>query len=158
MIAGGESHRVSIVRVRNATREDLSQVHTLMVAFANEIGFEFSLTSEDLVTAVNADRSRIRIAVGVIDEHVVGYAIVCVVDALWTTRRRAVLDDLFVAPPHRGKGVGGALLQFLIGMHEADGLELVTVTPVSVPVHPVFQPYLDRAVICRRLTFTSQNP
>jgi GNAT superfamily N-acetyltransferase len=157
MNAGVKSQQESTVYVRYAVRGDLSQVHALMGAFAHEIGVTFSLTSENLVTAVDADRSRVRIAVGVIDGCVAGYAIVCVMNALWTARMRAVLDDLYVAPPHRGKGIGSALLRFLIGAHEAEGLEMVAVTPVTVPVHPVFRPYLDRAVICRHLTFTPRN-
>jgi GNAT superfamily N-acetyltransferase len=148
------SEKECAVDVRYALPEELSQVHALMGAFAHEIGFTFSLTLENLVAAVDADRSRVQIVVGLVDGCVAGYAIVCVVNALWTVRMRPVLDDLYVASRHRGRGIGSALLRFLVGEHGANDLEMVSMTPVDVPVHPVFRPYLGRAVICRHLTFS----
>ncbi|MFZ4585002.1 MAG: GNAT family N-acetyltransferase [Acidimicrobiia bacterium] len=72
-------------------------------------------------------RSDARVLVGCIDDVVVGYAVVRVVDVDPSTRV-AVCDELYVEPEARAVGVGEALASELVGFaqeHRCGGLEAV---------------------------------
>ena len=56
------------------------------------------------------------------DGQVAGFAISVLHEGSWTTRPRCYLEDLFVAPDSRGRGIGRALIEDLLQLCRQHGL------------------------------------
>ena len=55
------------------------------------------------------------------DGEIVGFSVSVVHPGTWTTAPVCYLEDLFVAPGHRGHGVGHALIDDLLGLAKEKG-------------------------------------
>lgn len=65
--------------------------------------------------------SAVMCIVAEVDGQVVGFANCVVHENTWETQAVCYLEDLFVAPPARGHGVGAALLEWLRNAMRAEG-------------------------------------
>jgi GNAT superfamily N-acetyltransferase len=50
------------------------------------------------------------------NDRAIGFAVIVLHEGSWVTRPIAYLEDLFVDPGHRGKGIGKALIDDLIAL------------------------------------------
>lgn len=53
--------------------------------------------------------------------EVCGFSLSVLHAGTWTTAPICYLEDLFVAPEHRGRGIGEALVRDLVGLAQANG-------------------------------------
>jgi GNAT superfamily N-acetyltransferase len=104
--------RPESVLVRDAVPDDVGQVVDLVRQLAR---YE---RSEDAVQATEADFQRVLFCtspqvfalVAEAEGKVIGIAVYFVSFSTWTGRHGLYLEDLFVVPGHRSRGVGRALL------------------------------------------------
>jgi GNAT superfamily N-acetyltransferase len=101
---------MSSAEVRRALAADYAAVLDLATAFYTEDGFATpaSQLRENLLLLLDLDRARVAVACGH-DEEIVGFAITTLSFGL-EHGRIAELEDLFVIPAHRRKGIGGVLI------------------------------------------------
>ena len=97
--------------VRDAEPKDLSAVLALMAELAEHEGVRQYLTLTPEALAECLLRERFYVIVAVEDDAVAGYASYLFHFAPWAAREYLYLDDLYVAEPHRGRGVGALLMR-----------------------------------------------
>jgi GNAT superfamily N-acetyltransferase len=112
--------------VRRATVDDADTVATLLHDFNTEFD------TETPGTAVLAERLRTLLAAsGTIaylgGEPAVAVALVTLRPNVWYDGPVALLDELYVAPTHRGQGVGAAVIRRLLQDAAADGWSAVEI-------------------------------
>jgi ribosomal protein S18 acetylase RimI-like enzyme len=99
--------------VRDAERKDLAAVLALMAELADHEGVRqyLTLTPEALAECVLGEPKRFHVLVAAEDDAVAGYASYLFHFAPWAAREYLYLDDLYVAEPYRGRGVGALLMR-----------------------------------------------
>jgi len=99
--------------VRDAERKDLAAVLALMAELAEHEGVRqyLTLTPDALAECVLGEPKRFHVLVAAEDDAVAGYASYLFHFAPWAAREYLYLDDLYVAAPHRGRGVGALLMR-----------------------------------------------
>lgn len=114
---------MSALVVRAARPGDAPAIHALIVALAEyeRAPNEVVATPDDLHRALFADAPRLFAQVAELDGAVVGFAIWFVSYSTWLGRHGMWLEDLFVLPAHRGRGIGKALLVELARVCVAEG-------------------------------------
>ena len=103
------------LRLRPATRDDVPAIRRLIKALAT---YEKEpdaavVTEEDLLRDGFSDEPRFKVVMAEWDGQVVGFAFYFYNYSAWQGRPGLYLEDLFVQPSHRGKGIGKALLVHL---------------------------------------------
>lgn len=113
-----ESHPL----VRCAGPRDLPAVTELVVAFRDSLGLERPTRGEigRRLEHLLADPA-VTIGVAAAGSAVVGYALQRRHYSLWQAGGAAVLEDLFVAAPARGRGLGRRLLEHAVGVARGAG-------------------------------------
>ena len=108
----GSASSGGAVRVAPATRADVPRMHELMrgLAVYEKIEHEFVSTSADLERALFGERPHAEALVGRLDDATVGFALFFPTYSTFVGRPGLWLEDLFVIPEARGRGVGIALL------------------------------------------------
>jgi ribosomal protein S18 acetylase RimI-like enzyme len=97
---------------RPATRGDLNAVLPLLRDFYAEDGEAYDAEAGTALLALLADPSLGRVVLIVDDGDVaVGYVVVAFGYSLEFRGRDAFVDELYVAPTHRGRGLGRAALR-----------------------------------------------
>ncbi|HVQ31370.1 MAG TPA: GNAT family N-acetyltransferase [Vicinamibacteria bacterium] len=97
---------------RPATSGDLNAVLPLLRDFYAEDGEAYDAEAGTALLALLADPSLGRVVLIVDDEGVaVGYVVVAFGYSLEFRGRDAFVDELYVAPTHRGRGLGRAALR-----------------------------------------------
>jgi GNAT superfamily N-acetyltransferase len=101
------------VTVRHAVPADLEAVLVLMRELAEHEGLSqyFQLTHETLARYCFTAPARLEIVVAVSEQSVVGYATYMPQLSPWAGREYLFVDDVYVAAPQRGRGVGALLMQ-----------------------------------------------
>jgi GNAT superfamily N-acetyltransferase len=98
--------------VRDAAPEDVGQLVDLVRQLARYERSEDAVkaTEEDLRRALFCPAPQVFALVAEADGKVVGIAVYFMSFSTWTGRQGLYLEDLFVVPEHRSRGVGRALL------------------------------------------------
>lgn len=111
---------------RRATVEDAEQVGRLL----HDFNTEFATSSPGvgvLATRLRdllASDSTIAILAG---QPSLGVALVTMRSNVWYDGPVALLDELYVVPEHRGRGIGAAMLDVVVDMARDAGVELVEI-------------------------------
>ena len=111
------------IQLRAAGPEDAAQIHRLIVALAT---YErepdaVEATPEDLRAQLSAPRPPFECLLAELDGAVVGFALYFHNYSTWRGRPGLYLEDLFVEPVARGRGVGRRLLTALAELAVARG-------------------------------------
>ena len=111
------------LRIEQATEKDVRVIHGLIKALAEYERLEhLVVATEDALRESLFGEPRVAEAViASIDGQPVGYALWFYTYSTFLGRRGLYLEDLFVAPGSRGKGVGRALLTHLARVAIARG-------------------------------------
>jgi aminoglycoside 6'-N-acetyltransferase I len=134
---------VSGHEVRQAHPGELPTLLDLATAFYTEDGFTTPVWQlrENLLVLLDSDSARVAVACGR-DDEIVGFAITTLSFGL-EYGRIAELEDLFVVPGQRRRGIGGVLIDDSAGWAKSRGchaLELV-VAPTGSNVPQLFGYY-----------------
>lgn len=122
--------------VRVAGRADVGAVVALMAAFYEEDGMPFAAdAARSAVTRLVADESLGRVWIAEIDGAVVGYVALTLGYSLEFMGRDAFVDDLYVSPAQRGRGVGTRLLKALTEACPAYGVRAVHLEVARAKTH-----------------------
>jgi GNAT superfamily N-acetyltransferase len=106
------------LRLRAAVREDAAAIVQLIRELAEyEKEPQAAVVTEgDILRDGFGQRSLFRVVMAEWDGDVVGFAFYFFNYSTWQGRPGLYLEDLFVRPSHRGKGIGKALLVHLAGI------------------------------------------
>jgi GNAT superfamily N-acetyltransferase len=112
---------VNVLSIRPATAEDAGLLRTMireLADFERELG-SVSITEADLARDGFGADPKFRALIAEWNEQAAGYAFFFPFYSTWQGRQ-LFLEDLFVRPQFRGKGIGTALLSYVanIAMHE----------------------------------------
>ena len=111
------------IALRPATPEDAPEIHRLIVALAT---YEREpdavvVTSAELATQLASERPPFECLLAEADGVVVGFALYFHNYSTWRGRAGLYLEDLFVEPAQRGRGIGRKLLIALAAIAVARG-------------------------------------
>ena len=103
------------LRLRPATRDDVPDIRRLIQALATYEKEPDSavVTEDDLLRDGFSALPRFKVVMAEWGGEVVGFAFYFYNYSTWQGRPGLYLEDLFVQPSHRGKGIGKALLVHL---------------------------------------------
>ena len=101
--------------IRPAHPSDLPAIHQLVIDLATYEKSSESVvsTEDDLHSALFASTPHLFGDVALDGDEVVGFAIWYINYSTWRGRHGIYLEDLYVKPEHRGRGIGKALLKTL---------------------------------------------
>ncbi|HEV7217877.1 MAG: GNAT family N-acetyltransferase [Terriglobales bacterium] len=104
-----------MLTIRPATVEDATLLRTLIRELADyEHGLEHvSITDADIVRDGFGKSPKFRAAIAEWNGDPAGYALFFEVYSTWRGRAALFLEDLFVRPQFRGKGIGRGLLAYV---------------------------------------------
>ncbi|WP_271299750.1 GNAT family N-acetyltransferase [Sphingomonas sp. CV7422] len=109
--------------IRAATRDDVATLLRFvreLAAFEREPDAVVA-TEELLAEALFGERPAAEAVIAEADGVAQGFALFFHNFSTWTGRRGIYLEDLYVTPEARGRGVGGALLRHVAGLAVARG-------------------------------------
>lgn len=104
-----------LMQIRSAEPRDVERMHALMIELAEyeKLAHEVEATASDLHDHLFRDNPALFGTVAEVDGEVVGMAIWFLNYSTWQGKHGLYLEDLYVQPAHRGKGLGLALMQHL---------------------------------------------
>jgi len=107
--------RLMTIHIRSAGPDDASILHALVVALAvyEKAPNAVEATPEDYRRHLSADVVPFECLLAEVDGSPVGFALFFPNYSTWQGRAGLYLEDLFVQPTHRQRGVGRALFQRL---------------------------------------------
>jgi GNAT superfamily N-acetyltransferase len=107
-----------MLSIRPATIEDVPLLHTLIHELAEfeKLNDEASVSEEDLLRNGFGDRPKFRAVIAESDGQPAGYAIFFEFFSSFQGCPGLFLDDIFVRPEFRKKGIGKALLAHVAGI------------------------------------------
>jgi GNAT superfamily N-acetyltransferase len=111
------------LRIRGAQPADVRAI----VAFIRELAefeklsHEVVVEERDLSDALFGARPAAEVVIAEIDDEPVGFALFFTSFSTFLGRRGLYLEDLYVTPGHRGRGIGRSLLAHLAQLAEARG-------------------------------------
>jgi GNAT superfamily N-acetyltransferase len=102
--------------IRKAEPSDAKDIHRLIVALATyeRAPDEVVATPEGLASDLASATPPFECSLAVLDGEVVGFALFFHNYSTWRGKRGLYLEDLFVMPEHRKKGIGLELFQELV--------------------------------------------
>ena len=103
------------LRIRRATRDDVTVIAALIRGLARyeKLEHEVVMTEELLTASLFGDHPYAEVLLAEDDERSVGFALFFHNFSTFLGRPGIYLEDLFVLPEHRGKGIGKLLLASL---------------------------------------------
>jgi GNAT superfamily N-acetyltransferase len=107
-----------MIDIAPATAADLADIHALIRALAEyeKLTSICTGTPEDLGEALFGPRPAADVLIARVDGAVAGFALFFPTFSTFLARRGLWLEDLFVVPAMRGRGVGRALLAAVAGV------------------------------------------
>ena len=134
---------------RLATIEEASEIAQLLHDFNLEFG--------DPTPGVAALAARLRVLLAqdttvaiVAGRPAVGVALVTLRSNVWYTGQVALLDEMYVVPQLRGRGIGSGIIQRLLATCSATGIDLIEIN--------VDEGDIDAQRFYQRHGFTSSEP
>ena len=114
----------SALSIRNAQREDAATIHALICELAEyeKLRHEVDAGVEDIARDLFGASPRVFAQIAEGDGEVAGFSLWFYNYSTFRGRHGIYLEDLFVRPPFRGKGIGKALLASLARRCVAEGL------------------------------------
>jgi GNAT superfamily N-acetyltransferase len=111
------------ITIRRARRREISLIFSLIRELAeyDKLLHEFEATEIDIEAALFGDNPRLFCEIAEWDGEAVGFAVWFFNFSTFSGRSGIYLEDLFVRPAHRGKGIGKALLSHLARLCVANG-------------------------------------
>jgi len=111
------------ITIRRARRREISLIYSLIRELAeyDKLLHEFEATEIDIEAALFSDNPRLFCEIAEWDGEAVGFAVWFFNFSTFSGRSGIYLEDLFVRPAHRGKGIGKALLSHLARLCVANG-------------------------------------
>ena len=102
----------STIRIRFATADDASLILTLIRGLAEyeRLASEAIVTAADVRDSLFGDRPAAEVLIAEVGDDAAGFALFFHNYSTFLGRRGLYLEDLFVFPAHRGKGIGRALM------------------------------------------------
>ncbi|MGH7051746.1 MAG: GNAT family N-acetyltransferase [Acetobacteraceae bacterium] len=109
--------------LRQATPADSGTLLNLIRALAEyeRLAHEVRATDADLQAALFGERARAGALIAEIADQPVGFALWFYTFSTFTGRPGLYLEDIYVAPDHRGRGIGRAIFRRLARLAEAEG-------------------------------------
>ena len=103
---------MSEIRIRAATAADVPLIHSLIGALAEyeKLSHEFVATDDQLRQTLFGERPAADVLLAYADETCAGFALYFSTYSTFLGRAGIFLEDVFVKPEWRGKGIGRALL------------------------------------------------
>lgn len=113
------------VEVRAAVREDVASIHGLISELADfeSLQHQFVATVGDLEQGLTGDSNAAEALVAEVDKVIVGYAIFFPSYSTFIGKTGLWLEDLYVQPGFRGKGIGKALILAVNALAEERGCQ-----------------------------------
>ena len=111
------------ITIRRARRREIGLIYSLIRELAeyDKLLHEFEATEIDIEAALFGDNPRLFCEIAEWDGEAVGFAVWFFNFSTFSGRSGIYLEDLFVRPAHRGKGIGKALLSHLARICVANG-------------------------------------
>ena len=102
-------------QIRSATANDVPQIFSLIQALAEyeKLGDRVTGTVKDLTEHLFGDRVYAEAIVAEVEDKVVGFALFFSNYSTFLTQPGIYLEDLFVLPKYRRRGIGKAILSYL---------------------------------------------
>ncbi|MGH7067632.1 MAG: GNAT family N-acetyltransferase [Acetobacteraceae bacterium] len=109
--------------LRQASPADVETLLDLIRALAEyeRLAHEVRATAADLQAALFGERTRAGALIAEVADQPVGFALWFYTFSTFTGRPGLYLEDLYVAPEHRGRGIGRAIFRHLARLAEAEG-------------------------------------
>ncbi|HEY6467594.1 MAG TPA: GNAT family N-acetyltransferase [Candidatus Acidoferrales bacterium] len=107
-----------MLSIRPATIKDVAALNVLIHELAEfeKLLHETSITEEDIVCDAFGANPKFRAAIAEYDGQLAGYSIFFDFYSTFQGRTGLFLEDIFVRPQFRGKGIGKALLAHVAGV------------------------------------------
>ncbi len=112
----------SAITIRPATEADCSQILTFITELAiyEKAEHEVESTEADLARTLFSEGATAHCVIGEYQGKPAGFAVYFYNYSTWQGRNGLYLEDLYVSPDFRGKGLGKALLKHLAGQAVAN--------------------------------------
>ncbi|MEM7250799.1 MAG: GNAT family N-acetyltransferase [Pseudomonadota bacterium] len=125
------------VTLREANEGDVDTIFDFIIGLADyeKLRHEVTATPEDIRAALFGEQAIARVVLGEVDLAPVGFALFFYNFSTFVGRCGIYLEDLFVNPDGRGRGVGRALLSYLghLAVNEGCGRVEWTVLDWNTP-------------------------
>ena len=100
--------------IRRAADNDAEAVTQLALSFHREDGHPLSQKGIDaLLEMLKPDFRDGRVLLMIVDDQISGYGVLCHGYSIEFGGRDAFLDDIYIVPAHRSRGLGSALVESL---------------------------------------------
>jgi GNAT superfamily N-acetyltransferase len=116
-------HRTFMLDIRPAATGDIAQLHALIGALAayEKLTDLCTGSREDLHAALFGERPAANALIAWLDSEPAGFALFFPTFSTFLAKRGLWLEDLFVRPELRGRGIGKALITAVAGVAHAQG-------------------------------------
>lgn len=111
------------LNIRKASPQDAEILFGLITALAEyeKLSHEVRMTVSDLKAALNPEKSFIQVLIAEFNNLPAGYALFFKNFSTFLSKPGIYLEDLFVKPEYRGKGIGKELLETIIRLAKENG-------------------------------------
>jgi glucosamine-phosphate N-acetyltransferase len=114
---------VEMIEIRDCINSDFDQVFGLLRQLWPDRALERAMIEESFLRGLGSDSHRYISAV--VGDSVVGFCSIIVRSSIWAQGYLGYIDELVVDEVHRGKGIGGRLLQQAVELAKEAGCRKV---------------------------------
>jgi GNAT superfamily N-acetyltransferase len=106
------------IRIRKATKEDVPLILKFIKAIAayEKLADQVTATEETLTQSLFGNQPAAEVSFACIDDQAVGYAVYFHNFSTFEGKRGLYVEDIFIKPAFRGKGIGKTMLKHLTQM------------------------------------------